>query len=673
MNIFAPAEAIIGRLSYTGKVILLLGIFLLPTSYLVWTDFSASQAQINRMHLEQNGLRYLDVTRDVFKLIPQHRGLSQALLNGDKSVEARLTTVAGRVDKALEALRSADAGLGSRLSTEGRVTELTRDWRRLQQENAGLPPRESFQRHTQLVMKVYDLLTHVADESGITTDPEIAVALLSRALFEDLSMVAEYSGRARGLATGVAAGATAPSATIRLSTAIEALEARHQALTKRLAHAKTKNPELLASLDAQIRKAQQATTGFHDFVQTEILGAHRISVKPDQVFDAGTRAIASALELYGQADEILDEELANRLQGLIWKQASTLGAAALALLLMLYLGIGFYRTITGTITAIADGAAQVGRGDLGTRIAIPTRDEMTAVQHAINRMAEAVGTLIGEVKEASTAVGTEADHFAGVTGRTREAMNDQQLQVSQVATAINEMAATVQEVARGATQTAAATGEARELVARGNEIVDGNVTAMDSLANDIRHAAEVVGTVESDSLEIGSVLEVIRSIAEQTNLLALNAAIEAARAGEQGRGFAVVADEVRTLASRTQQSTEEIHNMIERLQTGTRQAAEVMQASQNKAGVGVQEAHKVNDALVAISEAIDRIADMSNQIATAAEEQSVATEEINQRMVQINDASAATLKTAEEASTASHSLKTCAARLSEASARFNLS
>ena len=669
-RLFAPAEAIIGRLSYTGKIFLLVVIFAIPVGFLWWQQFSLIQDDIQDAARERQGLEYLGRAIAVYEAIPRHRGLSQAVLNGDQKARGRLDATAQEVDAALQRLTADDAQ--DAFKTRKHAQMIADQWRRLQAEGDTLSPAESFERHTALIDEVHRLITHFADQAGLSVDEDITLSLLSRAVVEDLLMSAEYAGRMRGIATGLAAGAFDMQAFARLRSLSDALEGRLSDLRFRMEHALDDDPGIAARLNPPLKQADTALQGFVDYIRDKALGSSQVRLATDEVFDKGTAAIGAAMKLADETEAVLADQLQTRSASLARREALSIGVALGALLAIAYLGSGFYRTVTRSVANLAETTGRLAEGHLDARVEIPTRDELRQVQDAVNHMAEAVGELIGDVLQAGETVGRESEHIAQVTGRTREAMTHQQMQVSQVATAINEMAATVQEVARGANQTAQATGEARELVCDGRRIIDSNVEAIDSLAKEVEHAASVVGGVESDSVEIGTVLEVIRSIAEQTNLLALNAAIEAARAGEQGRGFAVVADEVRTLAARTQQSTEEIQNMIERLQNGTRQAVEVMQSSREKASVGVEKAHQTNEALVSISNAIERIAEMSSQIATAAEEQSVATEQINQSMVQISESADTTLQLSEEADNASRVVAEHARRLQEASARFHL-
>lgn len=237
-------------------------------------------------------------------------------------------------------------------------------------------------------------------------------------------------------------------------------------------------------------------------------------------------------------------------------------------------------------------------------------------------------------------------------------MARQSSEVDMVATAMNEMAATVQEVARNASSTADATRGADQEVESGQKVVQTTIAAIEELASRVEEAVEVIAKLALDSEQIGGVVEVIRGIAEQTNLLALNAAIEAARAGEQGRGFAVVADEVRTLASRTQSSTDEIQQMIQKLQDAAGQAVSVMEQGQKAAQDSVEHASKAGDSLQSITQAVDTITAMTNQIATAAEEQSAVAEEINRNIVNIHDLSNQTLHGTQQAEQANHGLLT---------------
>ncbi|MCB1905273.1 MAG: methyl-accepting chemotaxis protein, partial [Gammaproteobacteria bacterium] len=271
----------------------------------------------------------------------------------------------------------------------------------------------------------------------------------------------------------------------------------------------------------------------------------------------------------------------------------------------------------------------------------------------------------GQVREAS-------GKMLQLNSQTQEMITNQHSSTDMVATAINEMAATVQEIAQSASNAADGARTADADARKGSERVDSSAISIRDLAQDVERAAEVIHKLENEAEKVGSVLDVIRGIAEQTNLLALNAAIEAARAGEQGRGFAVVADEVRTLASRTQQSTTEIQGMIEKLQSGARNAVSVMDAGREKAQVSVERAESAGSSLIEITKAVASISSMNTQIASAAEEQSAVTQEINRNITEISAISDRNSQISSEAAQASSVLSEYAQELDRIVQNFKI-
>ncbi|VAW80451.1 Methyl-accepting chemotaxis sensor/transducer protein [hydrothermal vent metagenome] len=276
-----------------------------------------------------------------------------------------------------------------------------------------------------------------------------------------------------------------------------------------------------------------------------------------------------------------------------------------------------------------------GEGDLTQRLAARGNDEVTAMARGFNAFAARIQELVQQVRHSTDQLALSADDLSSVTTQTRDGVQRQKVEIDQVATAMTEMAATVQEVANHAITAAEAAREATGEADAGKRVVDENIQSIQALANEVQVASGVINQLAADSEAIGSVLDVIRGIAEQTNLLALNAAIEAARAGEQGRGFAVVADEVRTLAQRTQTSTQEIQAMIEKVQNGARNAVVAMDTGCQQAATSVSKAGEAGSSLNAINNAISAINEMNMHIASAAEEQSSVAEEINRNIVNI--------------------------------------
>lgn len=312
---------------------------------------------------------------------------------------------------------------------------------------------------------------------------------------------------------------------------------------------------------------------------------------------------------------------------------SVLGAAA-----MVIISLSVIKNITGTLDNLVHISERVASGDLTVRIDTSKDDEMGHLARAMETMRTNLTQVISQISKTTTKVFTSVEEISAVTNETTANMQQQRAETEQVATAMNEMTATVHEVANNILSTSTSATKASNETNLSGEIVDQAIQAIKLLANQIGEASEIINQFESNSHNISSVLDVIRGIAEQTNLLALNAAIEAARAGEQGRGFAVVADEVRTLASRTQKSTGEINEMIGQLQAGSKSSVEAMNKSRDQAVLAVSQAEKAGESLDTIATTVAHITDLSAQIATAAEEQTAVSEEINRNITHINEA-----------------------------------
>ena len=315
----------------------------------------------------------------------------------------------------------------------------------------------------------------------------------------------------------------------------------------------------------------------------------------------------------------------------------------------------------------------IANGDLTTRIeGIESKDETGQLLTATRSMASGLHNLISEVSGSTAQLSAAAEEMSVITEQSKRGTQHQLSEIDQVATAMNEMAATVQEVARNASGAADAASRAHNEAQNGRKVVSETMQAIDAVANEVETAADVIHKLDADSTSIGTVLDVIKGIAEQTNLLALNAAIEAARAGEQGRGFAVVADEVRTLATRTQESTQEIQKMIEQLQQGAKSAVQVMSEGRTRAQASVEQAARAGQSLDSIVSAVGTINDMNTQIASAAEEQGAVAEEINRNIVTISQIANQTATGAEQTAKAGQELAQLAGRLQSVVGRFKV-
>ncbi|MGL5214743.1 MAG: methyl-accepting chemotaxis protein [Aeromonas hydrophila] len=362
-------------------------------------------------------------------------------------------------------------------------------------------------------------------------------------------------------------------------------------------------------------------------------------------------------------------------------------SAKLSIIIALLLGLGLAAVLSTVLTRqirdplvmLARQAQRIASGDLGKgelqewiRGSRFKRDELGQLGAAIDRMQGALADLVSEIAGSVSQLSSAVEEVSAISEQSATGMARQQSEVSQVATAMNEMQSTVFEVARNTTDAMSAAKDASRTSTQGNQVVRSAISSIEEVSVKIEQAGAVVQQLEQDSNNISMVLDVIRGIAEQTNLLALNAAIEAARAGEQGRGFAVVADEVRSLAQRTQNSTAEISKMIEVLQERTAEAGSAMQLSRQQMQESVGLAREAGSSIDTINGAVTQITDMNTLIATATEEQNAVTEELNRSIVNIHNAADENALGAQQTAQACVELSKLANTLHHMTQRFTL-
>ncbi|MPY23548.1 methyl-accepting chemotaxis protein [Shewanella sp. YLB-07] len=315
-------------------------------------------------------------------------------------------------------------------------------------------------------------------------------------------------------------------------------------------------------------------------------------------------------------------------------------------------------------------ATNMAEGDINHQIEVTSKDEIGELLTAMNEMRLRLVNMINHISDTTAQLSAASEQLADVSQQTSRVINEQRKETEIVATAMNQLTVTSQEVASNLAHTADSTTEANKQTNDGAQIVQQAVIQIDELAKQIDLSVQAIAEVDQQSSAITTVLDVIKGIAEQTNLLALNAAIEAARAGEQGRGFAVVADEVRTLAGRTQQSTQEINAIIDKLQTGSSKAVAVMEQSREQSQAAVEYSTRSGVALTKIAEAIDSIHQMNVQIASAADEQSAVSQDVDQNITKIHTMSIELATGAEKHSQAGLSLSKMSGELEEMVKQF---
>ena len=382
-------------------------------------------------------------------------------------------------------------------------------------------------------------------------------------------------------------------------------------------------------------------------------------------------AMAKDIEtLNGVIGQLLDDQAVLVAKDSHFARTLQIATTLLALLIGALAAVVIARQISHPLRQALSAMEQVAAGDLSEQPSSRRRDEVGQLQNALQGMTGNLRELIAQVRDGISQIASATEELSAITEQTSAGANNQKVETDQVATAMQEMAATVHEVARNAGEASEAASATDKEAREGDSVVNRAVVQISRLASQVDATGEAMGALRSESQRIGKVMDVIKAVAEQTNLLALNAAIEAARAGEAGRGFAVVADEVRSLAQRTQASTLEIESAIGSLEEGTRSVSELMEQSQSLTESSVALVREAGVALEGITQRVSGIQLMNQQIAAASEQQSAVAEEISRSVVTVRDISEQTAEASQQTSASSVELARLGGQLQQMISRF---
>ena len=642
--IFNPAIRLGNQLSFKYKFLLWSCLMLLPLAYSMTNLLGRLQDDNEQARKELAGVINLAPVPAIEQALLTHRNLvTQHAYEQNPVGEDKVKAAAQAVEDSLRAF--ADTR-----QENPAFDALKQGWAVLQSEGSKLEVDQSNLRHDKLLTEVRHLYKNITAASSLIQDPALGtyymVILTSERLPQLRDLLAQVRDRAATIADfGLFQAEGYSGLRFRLDLINATLQELEADLTLLYQIEPAYRAELGQQTDALLQQVRQGV----DTMENKMMKDQLVQLSTKEVLALGDGLDNTITTLAGQVRQRLEADLHQRMaanQRHFWWVTAPLTAI---LLLYIYLMIGAYLSLRDTVGRVREIAARVNAQDLSQHIEIVGQDELAAISRDYNVTLETLRTLMRRVRENGVTVVESATEIEDRTCRSQEVIAAQQGETHQVATAIKELAATSQDMAGNALQAARMTQEAQQVVGQGEAVVDRTIKAIDHINREVLRTAESIGQLEQQCSQIGGVISVIRGIAEQTNLLALNAAIEAARAGEQGRGFAVVADEVRSLASRTQGATVEIQQMIEQLQSGARASVNAMSAASREAQEGVGLAQEAQHAFGAITEKVDRMVDTNAIIASAIEQQGAVVNEIERNVVRISDGSDEALQVANEA------------------------
>ncbi|NWD84746.1 methyl-accepting chemotaxis protein [Pseudomonas reactans] len=640
-SLLYPAVALMNRLSFGMKFSLISVLFLLPmlatNYYLVrdsWREFQGTRVELQSLDLLGSSLALRRDLETLNNQVQINATLGQSGKAGD--LEGKISALEQSVLNRLQSLNAMTTEPEQIAAFDAKRDELIAAFKAQQQETSLLSKSALIGK---LLNKAQMLSQIIASQSGLSRDSQSDLRQLSELITSVTPQVTQTLGEGRAMgAYSLGQGFLNSSSSTRFDELLQQLEKLQAEYGLKLQDALGSSKAAHAALDSLVKASNASLKQASELFEEQVVMAETLDAPWQDFYDNVSRLMAQTYQLDDATLTFLGQQLEQRLAQNRTHMVVLVSALSAVFLLIFYLYAGFYASTRTTLRRLGAMMDKVAAGDMTVTFVAHSRDELGDLGQVFNGTVSKIHDLIERVGHTVSQVELQAGQVETVSAQSNQAVSGQRTQIEQVATAMNQMSSTAQEVARSAAAAVSSAHSVNDETVSGRGLVQSQQGSIARLATEIDQSVRVINQLATDSQSISSVLEVIKSIAEQTNLLALNAAIEAARAGEQGRGFAVVADEVRTLARRTQHSTEEIEQMISRLHSGVAAAVKAMGSSHEMASGTVGQSEKVQQALENILGAVGMIVDQNQQIAAAVEQQTAVAHDIDQNIVEINRA-----------------------------------
>ncbi|PRW91095.1 methyl-accepting chemotaxis protein [Pseudomonas simiae] len=640
-SLLYPAVALMNRLSFGMKFSLISVLFLLPmlatNYYLVrdsWREYQGTRVELQSLDLLGSSLALRRDLETLNNQVQINATLGQSGKAGD--LEGKISALEQSVLSRLQSLNAMATEPEQIAAFDAKRDELIAAFKAQQQETSLLSKSALIGK---LLNKAQMLSQIIASQAGLSRDPQSDLRQLSELITSVTPLVTQTLGEGRAMgAYSLGQGFLNSSSSTRFDELLQQLEKIQAEYGLKLQDALGSSKAAYAALDGLAKSSNASLKQGSELFEEQVVMAETLDAPWQDFYDGVSRLMAQTYQLDDATLTFLGQQLEQRLAQNRTHMVVLVSALSAVFLLIFYLYAGFYASTRTTLRRLGAMMDKVAAGDMTVTFVAQSRDELGDLGQVFNGTVAKIHDLIERVGHTVSQVELQAGQVETVSAQSNQAVSGQRMQIEQVATAMNQMSSTAQEVARSAAAAVSSAHSVNDETVSGRSLVQSQQGSIARLATEIDQSVQVINQLATDSQSISSVLEVIKSIAEQTNLLALNAAIEAARAGEQGRGFAVVADEVRTLARRTQRSTEEIEQMISRLQSGVAAAVKAMGSSHDMASGTVGQSERVQQALENILGAVGMIVDQNQQIAAAVEQQTAVAHDIDQNIVEINRA-----------------------------------
>ncbi|MCD9569845.1 methyl-accepting chemotaxis protein [Pseudomonas protegens] len=674
-SLLYPAVALMNRLSFGMKFSLISVLFFLPmlvtNFYLVrdsYREFQGTRVELQSLDLLGSSLALRRDLETLNNLVQINASLGQSGKAGD--LEGKIAALEKSVLERLQALQAVTTDPQQVEVFNAKRDELIAAFKTQQVESSLLNKSGLIGKllgSAQLFSQI------IASQSGLSRDGQGDIRQLSELITSVTPQVTQLLGEGRAMgAYSLGQGFLNSSSSTRFDELLVQIEKLQAEYGLKLQDALGSSRAAHDALDTLATTSKGSLKQASELFEEQVVMADTLDAPWQAFYDQVSGLMAQTYQLNEGTLKFLDVELQKRLEQNRRHMVLLVAALALVFLSIVYLYGGFYASTRTTLRRLGAMMDKVAAGDMTVSFTAHSRDELGELGSVFNGTVLKIHDLIERVGHTVSEVERQAGQVQSVSAQSNQAVAGQRTQIEQVATAMNQMSATSQEVARSAAAAVSSAHSVNDETISGRGLVESQQGSIARLASEIDQSVLVINQLASDSQSISRVLEVIKSIAEQTNLLALNAAIEAARAGEQGRGFAVVADEVRTLAKRTQQSTEEIEDMIGKLHGGVSAAVKAMGSSHAMANGTVDQSEKVQQALENILGAVGMIVDQNQQIAAAVEQQTAVAHDIDQNIVEINRAGERTAEGAHQTEDASRQLSAQVVQLKQLIGAFRV-